>query len=53
MNLVDYSIGGMNANSIAEPIFWVSLAFAVLAGFAAGYPVNYLMLKNNLKQKCH
>jgi len=53
MNLVDYSIGGMEANSIAEPIFWISLGIAVIAGFAAGYPVNYLMLKNNLKQKCH
>ena len=53
MNIVDYSIGGMNANSIADAIFWISLGIAVLAGFAAGYPVNYLMLKNNLKQKCH
>ncbi len=53
MNFVDYSIGGMSANSILEPIFWISLGVAALAGFAAGYPVNYLMLKNNLKQKCH
>lgn len=53
MNLVDYSIGGMTANSVAEPIFWISIGVAVLSGFAAGYPVNYLMLKNNLKQKCH
>lgn len=53
MNAVDYSIGGMNASSVAEPIFWISLGLAVVAGFAAGYPTNYLMLKNNLKQKCH
>lgn len=53
MNIVDYMIGGMSANSIVEPIFWISLGVAVVAGFIAGYPVNYLMLKNNLKQKCH
>jgi len=53
MNLVDYSMGGMNANSVSEPVFWISMGAAVLAGFAAGYPVNYLMLKTNLKQKCH
>ncbi|MBL4762146.1 MAG: DUF4396 domain-containing protein [Gammaproteobacteria bacterium] len=53
MNLVDYWIGGMNATSIAEPIFWISIGIAVVAGFAAGYPVNYFMLKKNLKQNCH
>ena len=53
MNLVDYSIGGMNANSVSEAIFWISLGIAILAGFVAGYPVNYIMLKKNLKQKCH
>ncbi len=53
MNVVDYSIGGMNANSVEEPIFWISLAVAVPAGFIAGYPVIYLMLKTNLKKDCH
>ncbi len=53
MNLVDYWAGGMNADSILEPIFWLSLGAAIVAGFAAGYPVNYFMLKNNIKQKCH
>jgi len=53
MNLVDYYMGGMNTNSVADAIFWISLGAAVIAGFAAGYPVNYLMLKHNLKQKCH
>ena len=53
MNVVDYSAGGMSADSILEPIFWLSLALAVVAGFIAGYPVNYLMLKTNFKKKCH
>ena len=53
MNLVDYNMGGMNAASMLEPIFWFSLIIAIVAGFAAGYPANYFMLKYNLKQKCH
>jgi len=53
MNIVDYSIGGMSAHSVLEPIFWISMGVGVLAGFAVGYPVIYLMLKKNLKQKCH
>ncbi len=53
MNVVDYSIGGMTVSSLSEPLFWISLGVAVPAGFVAGYPVNYLMLKHNLKQVCH
>ena len=53
MNLIDYHLGGMTATSVLEPIFWISLAAAVVAGYAAGYPVNYWMLKHNIKQKCH
>ena len=53
MNLVDYSLGGMAATSILEVVFWSSLAAAIIAGFVAGYPINYWMLKNNIKQPCH
>ena len=53
MNLIDYGMGGMTAASLLEPIFWISLVTAVAAGFAAGYPVNYWMLKNKIKQPCH
>ena len=44
MNLVDYNMGGMDAGSIFVPIFWISMAFAVVAGFIAGFPVNYYMI---------
>lgn len=53
MNTVDYHMGGMNAGSVLAPIFWISLLLAVIAGFLAAYPVNYWMLKNNIKQPCH
>ena len=52
MNFVDYRIGGMTAPSIASWMFWRGIAFAVPAGFIAALPVNYWLLKRNLKA-CH
>ena len=53
MNVVNYLLGGMSAKSVAEPVFWYSMAVAIVAGYLAGYPVNYVMLKHNIKDKCH
>ncbi len=53
MNIVDYYAGGMNVQSITDPIFWYSMGLAVIAGFMAGYPVNYYMIKNKIKEMCH
>jgi ABC-type dipeptide/oligopeptide/nickel transport system permease component len=49
------SIGVMEigALSVAAPIFWVGYAAALVAGFAAGWPVNYAMLKTSVKKPCH
>lgn len=52
MNLVDYQMGGMSAPSIAHWSFWRGLFFAIPAGFLAAWPVNYWLLKRNLKA-CH
>lgn len=52
MNAMDYSIGGMQAGSIAAPIFWLAIAAAIPAGFLAAWPVNWWLLSRNLK-KCH
>ena len=52
MNLVDYWIGGIEANSILAPIFWIGLGAAIPAGFIAAWPVNYWLLKRALKT-CH
>ena len=49
MNVVDYQMGGMTAPSIASWMFWRGILFAVPAGFLAGWPVNYWLLKRNLK----
>ena len=49
MNLVDYWLGGIQVASIWNALFWLGLAAAVPAGFFAGWPVNYLLLKHELK----
>lgn len=53
MNSVDYLLGGMTAESILIPYFWSALGIAIIAGYLAGYPVNYYMLKKGIKDKCH
>jgi len=52
MNGTDYWIGGVSATSIFEPIFWIGFILAIPAGYIAALPVNYFLLKRNLK-KCH
>ena len=52
MNFVDYQMGGMAAPSVASWMFWRGIAFAVPAGFLAAWPVNYWLLKRDLKA-CH
>ena len=52
MNYVDYRLGGMGAPSVISWMFWRGLVFAIPAGFIAAWPVNYWLLKRELKA-CH
>ena len=52
MNGVNYAVGGMQAGSFLSPVFWFGLMFAIPAGFLAAWPVNWWLLKRDLK-KCH
>ena len=52
MNFIDYQMGGMGASSVLTWVFWRGLAFAIPAGFLAAWPVNYWLLKRELKA-CH
>ena len=52
MNWVDYEMGGMTAPSVMSWMFWRGILFAVPAGFLAAWPVNYWLLRRNLKG-CH
>lgn len=53
MNGVDYMVGGVQAASLSSPIFYIGLGVAIPAGFLAGWPVNYILLKGQIKEKCH
>ena len=52
MNYVDYRLGGMGAPSVMSWMFWRGLVFAIPAGFIVAWPVNYWLLKRELKA-CH
>ena len=52
MNFVDYQMGGVAAPSIMHWAFWRGIVFAVPAGFVAAWPVNYWLIKRELKA-CH
>ncbi len=52
MNTVDYQMGGMAAASVLTWMFWRGLLLAIPAGFLAAWPVNYWLLKRELKA-CH
>lgn len=52
MNWADYAVGGMQAGSILDPVFWLGIAVAIPAGFLAAWPVNYWLISRDMK-KCH
>jgi hypothetical protein len=52
MNFADYQMGGMAAPSILSWMFWRGILVAVPAGFLAAWPVNYWLLRRELKG-CH
>lgn len=52
MNYADYEMGGMAAGSVFSWMFVRGLLIAIPAGFLAALPVNYWLLKRELKS-CH
>jgi hypothetical protein len=53
MNFTDYHVGGVQAASVLEPVFWAGFVAALPAGFVAAWPVNYWLLARNVKKPCH
>lgn len=53
MNFTDYHVGGVQASSIFAPMFWLGFLAALPAGYLAAWPVNYWLLKRNVKKPCH
>ena len=52
MNVADYLMGGMGAKTMFSWLWLRSLLVAVPVGFIAAWPVNYWLLKRDLKA-CH
>ncbi len=53
MNFTDYHVGGVTTSSVFSLQFWLGYAAALPAGFVAAWPVNWWLLKKNVKQQCH
>lgn len=53
MNLTDYHVGGMSAASVLHPQFWLGYGAALVAGFAAAWPMNWWLLSRSIKKPCH
>ncbi len=53
MNLADYHVGGVQVASMLHARFWLGYGAAVVAGFAAAWPVNRWMLTRAIKKPCH
>lgn len=53
MNFTDYHVGGVQVSSILSARFWLGYAAALPAGFIVAWPVNYWLLKREIKQECH
>ena len=43
-----YTPGVMSAG-LGEGIFWLGMCFALIAGFVAAYPVNYVLVKRDVR----
>jgi len=52
MNFTDYHTGGVQVDSILNLRFWMGYMVALLVGFVAAWPVNYWLLKRNIKAPC-
>lgn len=47
-NLVMVLIPGAMHSGLGSPLFWVSMSFAFLVGFAVAYPVNKVLLRKGM-----
>ena len=53
MNFTDYHVGGVQAASVLSPAFWLGYAAALPAGFIVAWPINYWLLRRNVRRQCH
>jgi len=53
MNFTDYHVGGVAVASLLDARFWLGYALALPAGFVVAWPVNYWLLRREIKAPCH
>ncbi len=53
MNFTDYHVGGVQVDSVLALRFWLGYLAALPAGFVSAWPVNYWLLKHNIKEHSH
>jgi hypothetical protein len=49
--LTEVYIPGVMQAHLHEPIFWIGMVLALIAGFLAAYPVNFYMIKRGIKHQ--
>ena len=49
--LAEVYIPGVMEASLKEPIFWIGMILALIAGFLAAFPVNYIMVKRGIRHQ--
>jgi len=51
--LTEIYFPGMMNGSLTNPMFWLGMLVALLAGFIAAYPVNYYTIKKGINHHHH
>ena len=49
--LVQVNTPGVMDAHLSHPIFWIGMALALVAGFVAAYPVNYVLIKKGVRHQ--
>jgi len=49
--LVAINIPGVMEAQVTEPLFWGSMVLGLTAGFAAAYPVNYILISKGIRHQ--
>ncbi len=45
-----YTPGVMDAH-LSDPIYWIGMALALIAGFVAAFPVNFILVKRGVRHQ--
>ncbi len=49
--LVEVYTPGVMSAGLTSGIFWMGMTLALIAGFLAAYPVNYIMVKKGIRHQ--